>query len=88
MSEYELERLKTMEANRKTLELIDKCRIGKEVAIPHKVFPDEPKPPGGCWMGKLVKTMQGGTGDVGIQIEGEPIFTRPREEVVGWLVAA
>ena len=38
-------------------------------------------------MGKLVKTLQGGTGDVGIQIEGEPIFTRPREEVVGWLVA-
>ena len=76
-----------MKANRETLELIDRCKIGRAVAIPHAVFPDEPEPPGGCWMGKLVKTLQGGTGDVGIHIPGEPIFTRSREEVVHWLVA-
>jgi hypothetical protein len=75
-----------MEKNKQWLELLDKCKIGRVVSIPHTVFPDEPEPAGGCWMGKLVKTSLGGTQDVGILIEGEPIFTRPRSEVVDWLV--
>ena len=79
-----------MEANKqnwdKTWELMQKCKVGKVVKIPHAVFPDDIEPAGGYWTGKLVKTKEGGRGDVGIQIEGEPIFTRPREEVVDWLV--
>ena len=56
------------------------------MAIPHSVFPEEPEPAGGHWMGKIVKTSLGGTADVGILIDGEPVFTRPRTEVVNWVV--
>ena len=37
-------------------------------------------------MGKIVKTLLGGTTDVGILIPGEPVFTSPRTEVVNWVV--
>ena len=70
-----------MMENQRVLDAIDwaieKCKIGKSVKIPHSAFPEEDEPNGGFWMGKIVKTAQGGTGDVGIHIEGEPIFTRP-----------
>jgi hypothetical protein len=75
-----------MSKNAEVLAMIDKCRIGKSVAIPHSVFPEEAEPAGGCWMGKIVKTSLGGTADVGILIAGEPVFTRPRTEVVNWVV--
>ena len=87
-SGYEKKRQATMEANREVLVLIEKCKIGAAVAIPHSVFPDEPEPDGGFWQGKLVRTSQGGTTDVGIQIDGEPIFTHPLAEAVEWLVAS
>eukprot|EP00966_Prymnesium_polylepis_P217782 5040141-Prymnesium_polylepis.2 len=86
VSEYEQRRLATMGENAEVLALIDKRKIGQSVAIPNSVFPDEPEPAGGCWMGKIVKTSLGGTADVGILIVGEPVFTRPRTEVVNWVV--
>ena len=75
-----------MEKNSAELELIMKCTIGRSVAIPHTIFPNEPEPPGFFWMGKIVETPLGGTGDVGIKVEGERVFTRPRSEVVNWLI--
>ena len=64
---------------------MDNVKVGLTVAIPHHVFPDEPEPEGGVWMGKTVSTSQGGTGDIGISIPGEEIFTRSRAEVQHWL---
>ena len=84
-SDYEMERQKRMEDNTRALMLLDRLKIGKVVHIPHSVFPDEPVPPEGYWVGKLCKTNKGGMGDIGIHIEGEEIFTRPRLEVTGWL---
>ena len=66
--------------------LLDKVRVGMTIAIPHTIFPDEPEPEGGFWMGKTVRTLLGGTGDIGISIEGEEVFTRPRAEVLDWIV--
>ena len=87
LSEYEQKRLDTMRKNEEVLALMDKCKIGTRVAIPHSVFPEEAEPAGGCWMGKIVKTSLGGTKDVGILIKGEQVFTRARTEVVDWVVA-
>ena len=87
LSEYEQKRLDTMRENEEVLAMIEKCKIGTLVAIPHSVFPEEAEPAGGCWMGKIVKTSLGGTKDVGILIKGEQVFTRARTEVVDWVVA-
>ena len=65
LSEYELQRLANMRENEEVLAMIDKCKIGKSVAIPHSVFPEEDEPAGGYWKGKIVKTLLGGTADVG-----------------------
>ena len=62
-------------------------KIGKIVHIPAKVFPRHKPPKVGYWVGKLVQTQKGGLGDVGIRIEGEKIFTRPKHEVVNWLIS-
>ena len=75
-----------MQKNEQKLKAISKLKIGLVVAVPHSVFPNEPVPEGGCWMGKTVSTTQGGTGDIGIWIPGEDVFTRPRFEVADWLV--
>ena len=87
LSEYEQKRLDTMRENEEVLAMMDKCKIGTRVAIPHSVFPEEAEPAGGCWMGKIVKTSLGGNGDVGILSDGEPVFTRSRIEVADWVVA-
>ena len=63
-----------------------KVRINKKVHIPKSVFPEHKAPKCGYWVGKTCATSRGGTGDIGIHIEGEPIFTRSMEEVAGWLV--
>jgi hypothetical protein len=86
-SDYENQRLQRMDENARTLSLLDSVKVGQLVHIPHSVFPDEDAPPRGYWMGKICKTKKGGTGDVGIHIEGEEIFTRSRLEVVKWLPA-
>lgn len=75
-----------MAANHAHLALLDKVKIGKVVHVPHSVFPEEPAPPEGYWVGKTVSTSLGGTGDIGIQIPGDDLFTRPRAEVADWLV--
>lgn len=85
LSEYELERRANMARNEEQLALLDKVKIGKVVCIPADVFPDDEAPPDGYWLGKVVKTAKGGASDVGILIEGEEIFTRPRSEVAGWI---
>ena len=86
LSEYEKARRKTMEENDAVITLLDKVKIGKMVLIPHAVFPEEPEPEGGFWIGHTVRTNLGGLGDVGISIAGEAIFTRPRLEVAHWVV--
>ena len=60
--------------------------IGVVVHVPHSAFPDEVEPMEGYWIGKTVLTKRGGTGDVGIKIFGEPVFTRPVAEVASWVV--
>ena len=60
-------------------------KVGKIVHVPHSAFPGEAAPENGYWLGKTCKTKKGGTKDIGIRIEGEEIFTRPMEEVAGWL---
>ena len=86
-SDYEKLRKQTMAKNKAHLDLLDKVRLGVTVHIPQSVFPDDPAPPEGFWIGKTVSTTAGGTGDVGIEIPGEEIFTRPRSEVAGWVVS-
>ena len=86
MSEYEQQRNRTMKANNAYLALLDKVKIGKVVHVPHSVFPQWPAPPEGYWVGKTVSTSLGGSGDIGIQIPGDDLFTRPRSEVADWLV--
>ena len=87
-SAYEQARLDQMEENAKFLELLQVCKIGKTVHIPYEAFKDDgyQPPTGGYWVGKLVNTRQGGTGDVGISVEGEPLFTRSLKEVAKWVV--
>ncbi|KAL1528593.1 hypothetical protein AB1Y20_009933 [Prymnesium parvum] len=60
--------------------------MGVTIHIPHSIFPDEPKPKNGYWVGKTVLTTKGGRLDVGIKIRGEAIFTRPISEVKAWVV--
>ena len=60
--------------------------IGVVVHVPHSAFPDEAEPTEGYWIGKTVLTRKGGTGDIGIKISGEPLFTRPTAEVASWVV--
>ena len=66
----------------------EKLDIGKEVHITQSAFPKEEVPMRGYWIGKIVRSRQGGTGDHAIKIDGEPIFTRPKSEVVAWIVLA
>tara|TARA_B110000503_G_C7084885_1_gene386815 strand:+ start:477 stop:809 length:333 start_codon:yes stop_codon:yes gene_type:complete len=72
--------------NERIITLLDKLKHGRVVHIPHAIFPAEPIPPGGYWEGKICRTTNGGLTDIGVHIEGEPIFTRPKTEVVNWLV--
>ena len=70
--------------------LCDDCgwyvEVGTVVHVPSKAFPDDRAPPDGFWPGKTVYTIQGGRLDIGIKIDREEIFTRPRAEVWGWQV--
>ena len=54
--------------------------------VPASTFPDYKAPPGGFWTGKIVRTKKGGTGDVGIKIQGEELFTWSAVQVRNWLV--
>ena len=63
----------------------EQLAIGAIVYIPHAAFPNEDMPPNGYWIGKTVTTNKGGTGDIGIKVPGEPVFTRPKTEVINWL---
>ena len=54
--------------------------------MPASTFPDYKAPPGGFWTGKIVRTKKGGTGDVGIKIQGEELFTWSAVQVRNWLV--
>lgn len=60
--------------------------VGMKVHIPCATFPTEEPTPEGYWVGKTVVTRMGGTGDIGIKVPGEPIFTRPLSEVAAWVV--
>ena len=86
LSEYEKQRLANKKNNERVITLMDKLKYGQLVHIPHAIFPEEPSPPCGYWEGKLCRTSVGGLSDIGIRVEGEPIFTRPKFEVVNWLV--
>ena len=66
-------------------------KVGVVVHIPASVFPEEPAPPNGFWIGKTVRTKKGGALDVGILCDGDKhisknIFTRLMAEVAGWVV--
>ena len=63
-----------------------KLKNGLVVHVPSTAFPDESAPEIGFWIGRTVRTKAGGEGDVGIKIDGEPVFTWPMEEVAGWVV--
>ena len=62
--------------------------VRKVVHVPASSFPEEEAPPEGYWVGKTVATGEGGTGDIGIKIPDQDIFTWPRTEVALWLVDA
>lgn len=87
LSEYEKKRARNMEENAEHLELLNKVKIGKVVHVPWCLFKNYPKPEGGkaYWVGKTVHTYKGGTGDIGIHIPNEPIFTYPRKTVLDWI---
>ena len=65
---------------------MEKSDIGKEVHVPQSAFPDFEAPECGYWIGRIVRSLLGGTGDNAIRIDGEPIFTRPKSEVEAWIV--
>ena len=74
-----------------TVEPDHKCsssfiRRGATVHVPCIVFPDDTAPSCGYWVGKTVKTNKGGACDIGILIDGEPVFTRSITEVAVWVV--
>ena len=86
LSDYELQRKANKASNERIINALEQVKVGKIVHIPHAVFPDEPMPPNGFWVGKLCHTHLGGMGDIGVHVDGEEIFTRSRVEVSGWLV--
>ena len=59
-------------------------KVGTVVHVPSEAFPDDRAPPDGFWPGKTVFTKLGGRLDIGIKIDREEIFTRPKAEVWGW----
>ena len=85
ISEYEAKRNANKAANERVLDLLDLVKVGMVVHIPASTFPDEEPPAVGYWVGKTVSTRAGGAADIGIKVDGEPLFTRPRSEVVDWL---
>jgi len=82
---YLEKRRKTMAENALYMDSLDKVKVGMTVYVPHKMFPWEDVPEGGYWTGKTVSTSKGGTGDIGIKLPGEEVFTHPRIVVSGWL---
>ena len=55
--------------------------------MPADTFKDYKAPPSGFWTGKIVRTSKGGTGDVGIKINGEnEVFTWLGLKARDWLV--
>jgi hypothetical protein len=70
------------------IDLLDKLKIGAIVHVPSSAFPNDPAPPEGYWIGKLCNTLQGGTGDIGVHIEGEEIFTQSRMTLIKQVAAA
>jgi hypothetical protein len=66
---------------------LGKLRLAEWQRRPGSIFPQEPQPDCGYWVGKTVATRNGGTEDVGIKCQGDDyIFTRPKEEVAQWLI--
>ena len=61
-------------------------KCGVTVHVPASVFPDEPAPECGYWVGVTKATSLGGKGDIGVQCAGEDLFTWPRSEVAQWVV--
>ena len=74
-----------MAANEEVINLLDQLKFGTIVHVPSSAFPDYLAPSEGYWVGKTCKTKQGGTGDIGVHIPGEEIFTHPRTTVIKWL---
>lgn len=74
-----------MESNEAFIRQLDVLKIGTIVHVPQSAFPNDPAPPAGYWIGKLCRTKQGGTSDMGVHIPGEPIFTQPMATLVAWL---
>ena len=55
--------------------------------VPAVTFPKDKAPPSGFWTGNIVRTTKGGTGDVGIKINGEnEVFTWLGLKARDWLV--
>ena len=61
-------------------------KIPQTVRVPASAFPDYEAPEEGYWEGKTAYTKKGGTGDIGIKIPGETIFTVSMEVAKGWLI--
>ena len=85
-SNYEVQRDKKKAANEAVLELMEIVKVGMVVHIPATIFPEEEAPADGYWVGKTVSTRAGGAADIGIRVGSEPVFTRPRSEVLHWIV--
>ena len=70
---------------------LQQVKIGQILHVPASHFPDEVAPACGYWVGTAIKTPDGGTGDVGIFVEGEgdnadEIFTQPHAVAAWWVV--
>ena len=61
-------------------------KMGAVVHIPSSVFPHDPVPQDGYWIGATVVCRKGGTKDIGIKVGDEPTFTWPIAEVATWVV--
>ena len=94
LSQYEKERAARIAANEETLKKIELqmqkvkgVKIGLTVHVPASVFPDEPAPELGYWVGKTVATSLGGKGDIRVKCDGEDfVFSRSKLEVADWIV--
>ena len=86
LSDYEVQRNKNKAANERVLDLMELVKVGMVVHIPAITFPEEEAPADGYWVGKTVSTRAGGSADIGIRVGSEPVFTRPRSEVLHWIV--